>query len=489
MAKTARKKPVIQEVGPGNNHIEDVAHEEVPIIDKPSTTGEVVHILTIDQQISRELARFSPADAGISKLKEQYGALKITSQDDKAGYKAVKEAWNIVRSTRTGFEKKGKDLRSDYTVITKAISKEEDRLVELITPLEDDLYKKWKAIDDEKERVKREAEEAEQAQLMKRVEEIQILGMTFVDGFYQIGGTISVDVASLRGFNEDQYSKLKGAIQAKKAELDKAEADRLEQKRKDDERLQKEQDDLKRQQDDLKKQQDDLRKQQEQLKRDQEAAAKIKRDNRINKLVDMGMTYNERQDMLEFDNGFKSVTHSGAMLFEMDDYGFDEHTKILADLIKESKDSKAKHYQELERLRIDTENHKKFIAASMDRAGFSFSYTNQSFFWEDKNTAIEISFSELIRLDESQVSEKAQAYGIKIQEAKKLTADKDKAEKEAADKEAKLALSDRDRFFADVAGIEAILTEIKPDDYKTKKFQGVAAKLKADIVNILNAVK
>lgn len=486
MAKTARKKAPGTGDSNGADTI-DIPHEEVKT--QSNQVAVTPTVITVEDQIKLELAKFNVADSAIATMKEEYGALVITGQDDKKGYEAVKKAWNHTRTTRTSLEKKGLELRSQYKVITTAISGEEDRLVDLITPLEEDLHKKWKAIDDEKERAKKEQEEAEQKQLMARVEEVQTLGMAFKDGFYQIGDTIAVDVASLRMYNDEQYAKLKGAIEAKKKELDKIAADAAEKLRLENEQRQKDADELKRQQDDLKKQQDDLRQQQEQLKRDQENAAKIKRDNRINKLVALGMTYNDRTDLFVHDNGFRTTTNGGADLFALDDYGFDEHAKIIAGHITDSNADKTKHDQEVEQEKKALEDHKKFIAASMDRAGFTFSYTGQSFTWEDKNTAIEVTFAELIPLSEPEVSDKAQAYQAQIEEAKKLTAAADKKAKDAADKEAKLALNDRDRFFADVAGIEAILTEIHPDQYKTKKFQGLAGKLKADIVNILNATK
>src|SRR3972149_619815 len=378
MAKAAKKK------GPASGvqeaHTIDVEHEVIETT--TATNKENGGAILVDDQtrIKMEIAKLNVADAGIAVLKEKYGTLVIADASDKKGYEAVKKAWNEVRSTRTALEKKGLEIRNQFKVITTAVKAEEERLIESLDPLETDLYKKWKAIDDEKERAKKEQEEAEQKQLMARVEEVQTLGMAFKDGFYQIGDTIAVDVASLRMYNDEQYAKLKGAIDAKK------------------------------------KQQDQLREQQEQLKRDQDAAAKIKRDNRINKLVALGMTYNERTDLFVHDNGFRTTTHGGADRVSLDGSGFDEHAKIIAGHITDNIADKAKHDQEVEAERQALENHKKFIAATMDRAGLNFSYTAQSFTWEDKNTAIEVTFAELIPLTEPEVSEKAQAIQAPIEE-------------------------------------------------------------------------
>lgn len=481
MAKATKKKaPGTGEPGAS---VVDIPHEEVP-----NTNGQVAitpTVITVEDQIKLELAKFNVADSAIAKMKEEYGALTIADNTDKKGYEAVKKAWNHTRSTRTSLEKKGLELRSAYKVITTAISGEEDRLVDLITPLEEDLYKKWKAIDDEKERAKKEQEEAEQKQLMARVEEVQSLGMTFKDGFYQIGDTVAVDVASLRMYNEEQYGKLKGAITAKKAELDKIAADAADKLRQENEQRQKEQADLKRQQDELKKQQDDMQRQRDQLEKDRREAAKLKQDNRTSQLVAIGMT--RMGEKFIFNNDWNEPFEVMAgLVFEMDADQFAQYLTSAKATITEQTTSKEQHLLEVEKEKQALEDHKKFIAATMDRAGFNFSYTAQSFTWEDKNTAIEVTFAELIPLGEPEISDKAEALKIQIQEAQKLTEDQDKKAKAAADKEAKLALGDKDRYAQEHAAIATAATKMVPGEFKTAKYQQRAQKFLERLTNLLN---
>ena len=534
MKKAASKKNggAVNTGTPGNNHTQDIEHEEVhvPEKDKQDTTTVAVEVLTVEQQIKNELVKFNLADAGIAKLKEEFGGLVISGPDDKVGYKAVKDAWGLVRSKRTGLEKKGKELRADYQVITKAIGKEEDRLIDLITPLEEDLYKKWKAIDDEKERLKREAEEAEQKRLMDRIEEVQTLGMTFVDGMYQIGSTITIDVASLRQFNDEQYGKLKQAIQNKKAEMDKAAADaeklrqeQEEKQRQDREALEKEREELRHQRrevrigklealgleisgtgpdevavykfvqlkttelldlstDDWNNQLQNITKNINELKKDE--ADRQQRIDRTNKVKDLGFVL--KAENFFFDNGHKTITYGIATLMDMDDYGFGEHLKILADMVTEANQSKINHELQMEKEKKAQEDHKKFIAASMERAGLLFSYTAQVFYWEDKNTAITVKFSDLLTLSEPEISDKAGALEVQIAEAKKLTADADKAAKDLADREEKAALSDKDRFLTETAAIQVTLNNLSTASFKSKKYQQLAAKLAADLSGILS---
>lgn len=501
MAKSTRKKadsPADSGTSTKDN-ITDIPHEEVP--NSKDATPVEAQLVTVEDQIKLELAKFNVADAAIAQLKEAYGALVITGPDDKKGYEAVKKAWNEIRSKRTGLEKKGKELRSGYTVIAKAIGAEEDRLIELINPLEEDLYKKWKAIDDEKERVKKEKEEAEQAQLMARVEEIQTLGMTFADGFYQIGGTVSVDVASLRAYNDEQYEKLKGFITARKAELDKAAEEKAAADKAEQDRRDKEAADLKKQQDELREQQAELQRQKDELEQQKQEAAKLKRDNRIAKVTALGMTYNERSDLFEFDNGFKSVTHEGALLFDLDEYGFTEHTNVLAGLIKESKDGKAQHDEQVRQEQAEKERLEKFIAESLESIGMTFSHARGRFIYSNTELdPIEVTWNDFVGMDDAAIATKAHELGDQIADQKaqveKIQADRkaeqDRKDQEARDEQARqdnLALSDRDRFFKDVARIEAAVAELSEANYKTKKFKTLAANLKNNISQELENAK
>lgn len=482
MAANKAKTP---STGANGTHTVDIPHEEVPNkADSPAITPKVI---TVEDQIRLELAKFNLADSKIAEMKQAYGGLVISGPDDKDGYKAVKEAWNDTRSRRTGLEKKGLELRGGYGVITKAIKKEEDRLIELLTPLEDELYKKWKAIDDEKERAKKEKEEAEQRELMVRVEEVMNMGMTLKDGMYVIGDTISVDVASLRAMPADQYEKFKAAVQAKAAELKKIADDLAEKKRQEEEKLRQEQEKLRKHQEEFAEQLRQFRLAQDKLEQDRQAAARMKKQMRTNELVGMGME--QKHNQFVFDNGFRFVGIDIAEAHDMEDADWVKKVEDLARDIKESKDAKALHDEQVKTEKEALDLKKKFIDQQMTSAGLTFSYTGQSFNWEDKNTAISMKFDELIPMSEDDIIKTAKDLGSKILEAKKLTEERDRQVKEAQQREEKLALNDRDRLFADVAGIEALLTEIKPEEYKTKKFQGVVMKLKTDISNILNSVK
>ena len=85
----------------------------------------------------------------------------VTEIKDKADYQLVKTAAIKLRDTRVVIEKAGKAARDDATQFSKAVIQEERRLIGLIGDEEERLKAMRKQVDDEKERIEREAAEKE----------------------------------------------------------------------------------------------------------------------------------------------------------------------------------------------------------------------------------------------------------------------------------------------------------------------------------------
>lgn len=96
----------------------------------------------------------------IAILKDQYMALKVNSIDDKEGYSACHEARMDIKKRRVKVEKNGKATRAEATAYAKLVIKVEDTLVDMLKPIEDYLLSQEKIVDDEKDRIRREFEEA-----------------------------------------------------------------------------------------------------------------------------------------------------------------------------------------------------------------------------------------------------------------------------------------------------------------------------------------
>jgi hypothetical protein len=533
MAETKPKKPG-GKAGKDKEYIEHV-HIETPAAEKaePIVEEHEVEEVNPEKQIKLEVAKLNLADTAIANLKEQYGALTINGVDDKAGYKLVKAAWSEVRSIRTGLEKRGLAIRNRIAQITKAVSKEEDRLIDLLTPLEEDLQKKYKAIDDEKVRVEKEAQEKEQKRLMERLEELVGMGMKLIDGFYRIGETISMDAATLRALPDEQYAKLKETVQAKNNEL--AELKRIKDEDDEKERLR-----LKKEKEDLDKEKQELRAERREIRlgklqalgmtltgaddqevitfqwirlytaplldmtsdefnkvvattsaeikkfTDEEAKKKL-RSERMEKVKGLRMVV--KGDTFFYDNGFSSVTHGIESLIALDDYGFEEHLKILADSVKEADDAKAKNDEDKKKEAEVLENKKKFISATMDRAGLNFSYTAQEFYWEDRNKTIRLGWNELLPLTEPEVSDKAASLVVDIQAAKKFTKDQDdkKAKQDEIDKKA--GLKDGERLEMDLIQLEVDLGKMNPKAYTTKVYKDKVNALKGGLEELIKIAR
>lgn len=519
--------------------IQDIPHEVVPNESKPES------LITGDEgAIKRELAKFNYTDAKIQELKDQFGPLTIAGADDKEGYQAVKKAWNLVRGVRTGFEKKGLELRNQFKKVLTAISGEEDRLITLVTPLEDELYKKWKAIDDEKDRLAKEKEEAEQRRLMARLEELVGMGMKLENGFYQLGETISMDAATLRALPDDQYEKLKQTVKGKADEL--AEKQRLaEEKAEEDRRA-------------LKKKEDDLKAEQEKLDKERAEMAKQRREIRVGKLEMLGMVlihgpaevmaYDHVRlylaPLLDMDNGeFTSVVDQTAIkikeikdeaakkaqlveatrvrtlameildfdlvgksfvydddyhepwrldsqeIFTMDDGNWSDFLKQTGEKVMEYKNAKIKHDQTVAEEARQKEIKEKRIAELMQEAGIGYNYSLKRFQFANPQGHVIATWEDLMPLDDPDLEGKINEFGTKVLELKAqeikaqeiLEADKRKQEK--------LALSDKDRFEGHLTAISVELTTMVPGEFKTAKYKQRAQSFAERLSNLLTEFK
>lgn len=470
------KKKKAQPGGDTGTATLDITHEEMPR--SASETQAITPVIeTVEDQISHEIQKFNFPEAAINSLKEQYGGLTITGPDDKVGYKAVKEAWGLVRSKRTGLEKKGLELRNNFKVITTAISKEEDRLVDLLTPLEEELHAKWKKIDDDKERAKKEAEEAEGRRLMARIEELQTMGMSFKDGFYQIGETISADVATLRAMPDDTFEKLKKAVSAKADELKKAAE--LEKQRKEQEAAE-----LKRQQDDLKRQQEQMAEQQRQLQAQKDEMARQLREMRLTKLQALGME-------LEGDQVIKweSVRLYISPLIEMTADEFNHTVDITAEQIKELKNKAAQEQERQKQEQAEKERKEKYIATVLETAGLRYNYAQRLFEYIDDAKKIKVEWPEMIILDDAAIALIGQEIAYQVIIAKKEQEQREKVKQAEEQKSARLALNDKQRWEREMEQMNAQALRIVPAEYKTEKAKKRAEQFQTRLTDLINEFK
>src|SRR5690606_24916006 len=115
---------------------EDITPHEVV---STSPVNRVPAVLSAEDQAKLEIQKFKVSDAAIAELKEKYGSLTIPSVEDRESLKIVTDAWRHVRNLRISVEKKHKELKADYLLISRTIDGEKNRLVKELEPLEDHL--------------------------------------------------------------------------------------------------------------------------------------------------------------------------------------------------------------------------------------------------------------------------------------------------------------------------------------------------------------
>jgi DNA repair exonuclease SbcCD ATPase subunit len=121
--------------------------------------------------IETELAKFTITDAAIATMAEKYMPLSINGLDDKDGYDKVHAARMVVKGKRVEIEKIRKELKKDALAFGKAVDGEAKRITALLEGIEGHLSDQQSAVDDEKERIKREKIEAIQAEQERKEQE------------------------------------------------------------------------------------------------------------------------------------------------------------------------------------------------------------------------------------------------------------------------------------------------------------------------------
>lgn len=176
------------------------------------------------------VVKFNVTDAEIAKLREQYLSLTINGIEDKAGFKAVYEARQVVKKTRVGLEKHAKQLKADALAWQRKVNEEEKRVVSELEAIEAHLQAEEDKIEAEKERIRQEAIAVENKKLQDRIDQLAAYGFGVDANLLK-----SIDDESFQSvlanakaeFDKEQVRKAEEAAAAEEARI-KAEAERKE---------------------------------------------------------------------------------------------------------------------------------------------------------------------------------------------------------------------------------------------------------------------
>lgn len=164
-------------------------------------------------------------DAKIAQAAEKFMPLTIKDMDDKAGYAAVHEGRMVVKGMRVMVEKHAKKVREKAIKFQKDVIAEKNRVVGLIQPIEDHLADEENRVEEEKARIKAEAEAKEAARVQARVNRLFAMGCRF-DGASYIYASFNAPHALVKVASDEQFETFCGAIQAV---IDEEEKQRLEE--------------------------------------------------------------------------------------------------------------------------------------------------------------------------------------------------------------------------------------------------------------------
>jgi hypothetical protein len=188
--------------------------------------------------LETQLQRFSPADAAIAAMSEEYAGLEIKGLDDHEGFELVRAARLRVRKHRTEVEKTRKELKADALAYGRAVDGEAKRITTLLLQVETPLAAQESTIKEARERQEQERVEALMAPLREAGSALGEKDVAKMDGATYEAALANAQAAhAKREAEREELERLRAAEAKRKEEeaererkeaAEKAEAARLE---------------------------------------------------------------------------------------------------------------------------------------------------------------------------------------------------------------------------------------------------------------------
>lgn len=183
---------------------------------------------------------FSVDETAIAKVRDQFMSLKINGVKDTKGYEAVHAARMQMVRFRTTVEKQRKDYKAAALEYGRSVDGAAKRIASQLEPIEKHLADQEDAYEAEKERIKREAEEAKQRAVQARLDKLSAVGANI--NALVVGALGEPEFAELLAektaaweFQKEQEARAaeeKRQQEAAEAEARRLEGERLAQERK-----------------------------------------------------------------------------------------------------------------------------------------------------------------------------------------------------------------------------------------------------------------
>jgi hypothetical protein len=172
-----------------------------------------------EETIKSELQKYQVTDAAISKLRQEYMVLTVKDVSDSAGYETVKAARIDIKKRRVEVEKTRVTLKAESLEYGRRVDGEAKRITALLEPIENYLTGQEKIVDDEKARIKAEAEAKEAAIIQGRRDRLAGIGISFNGQMWSFQ-ELNLPEAMLKTASDDQFNLFFGKFQEKKGAED-----------------------------------------------------------------------------------------------------------------------------------------------------------------------------------------------------------------------------------------------------------------------------
>lgn len=147
--------------------------------------------------VSNHLTIFGRTETDLQKFKDECKGLTIAGVNDTDGYNAVSAKIKEAVKWRTSTETKRKFLN-------KKINEAGTKLLAEVAPIEADLKAKKQVIDDEKEKLQKQADELALIKFNDRTKKLFDTGVTFAGDFYTIG-TVSLSSEIVKTMSDADF--------------------------------------------------------------------------------------------------------------------------------------------------------------------------------------------------------------------------------------------------------------------------------------------
>ena len=179
-----------------------------------------------------QIVKYDITDAAIAEMESIYLCLEITDIEDKEQFDAVHSARMTVKGKRVDVEKRRKELKADALAYGKLVDTEAKRITGKLEPIESHLDREEKKVTDEQKRIQAEADRKEKEKIDKRIADLADYGQHLP--FFEIAGWDDAKYDEVLLTAMEKYEAEQNR-QADEIAVRKAESERLEKVRKEQE--------------------------------------------------------------------------------------------------------------------------------------------------------------------------------------------------------------------------------------------------------------